>query len=50
MCDEAVRNKPWALRFVSHRFKTQKVCEKAVEKDLYMLRLVPDPFKTQKNV
>ena len=47
MCNEAVRRKPYTLRYVSDHFITQEMCSKAVEEDPWLLWCVPDPFKTQ---
>ena len=60
MCDEAVRRKPYTLRYVpdhfSDRFKTEEMCNKAVRRKPYslryvhgscLLRYVPDHLKTQ---
>ena len=48
MCDEAVRNIPWALKFVPDRFKTEEMCIKTLEVYLWLLKYVPDHLKTRK--
>ena len=48
MFNEAVRNNPWALRFIPDHFKTEDMRIKAFEADPWLLKDVPDDSKAQK--
>ena len=48
MCEKAVKDEPYVMKYVPDHFKTQKMCYKAVKNDPSFLQLVSDHFKTQK--
>ena len=50
MCERAVENESYNLKFVPDYFKTQEMCEKAVRDDPYSLQHVPDWFVTRESV
>ena len=50
ICNEAVRNNPWALRHVPDQYKIQEMCDKAVEEDPGLLEYVPDWLVTQQQM
>ena len=47
MCERAVGDYPWVLKFVLDKYKTKEMCERAVEKEPYTLDYVPDQYKMQ---
>ena len=47
MCNKAVRRKPYTLRHVPDRCKTQEMCNEAIHTKPLLLVYVPDRFKTQ---
>ena len=48
MCDDAVCNNPYTLKYVPDKLKTQEMCDDVVHKDAWLLKYVPDWFETQK--
>ena len=50
ICNRAVRNNPWVLRFIPDHFKTDEMCNEAIEDEPETLDYVPDHFKTKKCV
>ena len=48
MCDKAVSNDPFMLKYCPDRYKIQEMCDKAVEDLLSALKFVPDWFVTSK--
>ena len=50
MCERAVENESYNLKFVPDHFKTHEMCEKAVKGDPYSLQHVPDWFATRELV
>ena len=48
MCNDAVKKRPWQLKYVPDYFKTQEMCNDVVEKVSWALEYVPDRVKTQK--
>ena len=47
MYEKAVKEDPYALKFVLDQYKTREMCGKAVEAHLPILEFVPDKCKTQ---
>ena len=47
MCNQAVRNHPYTLKYVPDKLKAQEMCDDAVHKDVWLLEYVSDSFKTQ---
>ena len=47
MCNEAVAQSWYALRFVPVYFKTQEMCKEAISSNPAALFLIPDDLKTQ---
>ena len=41
MCNNAVNEKPWVLKYVPDRVKTVETCEYALFDDLMVIRFVP---------
>ena len=50
MCERAVENEPYNLKYVPDHFKTQGICDKAVRDDSSSLQYVPDWFVTRERV
>ena len=50
MCESAVENESYNLKFVPDHFKTHEMCEKTVRGDPYSLQHVPDWFVTRELV
>ena len=50
MCDKAVSNDLFMIKYCLGRYKTQEICDKAVNDFLPALKLVPDWFVTSKMV
>ena len=48
MCDKAISNDPFMLKYYLDRNKTQEMCDKAVNDFLPTLNFVPDRFVTSK--
>ena len=49
MCEKAIENEPYSLKFVPDQYKAQEMFERAVEKKSWLLENVPDLFMTQKH-
>ena len=47
ICNEVMRNSPWALRFIPDHLKTQEMCIEAVGTCPWTLEHVPDNLKAQ---
>ena len=47
MCQHAVKKLPFVMRYVLHRYTTQKMCNKAILKNCGTLAFVPDCYKNQ---
>ena len=47
MCEKAVENEQYTLKYVLDHLKTEDMCKKAIEEDPHMVRYVPDHLKTQ---
>ena len=47
MCEKAVKDEPYVMKYVPDHFKTQKLCYKAVKNDPSFLQSVPDWFITK---
>ena len=50
MCERAIENEPYSLKFVPDQYKAQEMFERAVEKKSWLLENVPDWFMTQKQI
>ena len=50
MCERAVENEPYNLKFVPDHFKMQGICDKAVTDDPRTLLFVPDWFVSREGV
>ena len=48
MCDKAVSNDPFMVKYCVDRYKTQEMCNKAVNDFLPALKFIPDWFVTSK--
>ena len=48
ICNEVMRNSPWALRFIPYHLKIQEMCSEAVEACPWTLEHVPNNLKIQK--
>ena len=47
MCEKAVKDEPYVMKYVPDHFKTQQLCYKAVKNDPSFLQSVPDWFITK---
>ena len=47
MCNHAVTKLAFAIRYVSHWYKTHQICDKAILENDVMLESVPDCYKNQ---
>ena len=50
MCDKAVSNDPFILKYCHNRYETYGMCNKVVDDFLPELKLVPDWFVTSKMI
>ena len=50
MCEKAVENEPYSLKFVPDHFKTEELCDQVVKDDSSSLQFVPDWFITQQQI
>ena len=50
MCEKAVENEPYSLKFVPDHFEMQEICDKVVRDDSSSLQYVPDWFVTRERV
>ena len=50
MCERAVENEPYSLKFAPDHFKTQDMCDDAAWRDPSYLWFAPDWFVTQEHI
>ena len=46
MCERAIEDGSYTLKFVPYHLKTREMCERTIEDNLYTLEFVPDHLKT----
>ena len=50
MCKHAFKKLSFVIRYVSDRYKTQKMCDRAILENSGTLEAIPDCYKNKKNV
>ena len=50
MCNKAVEENPWMMRYVPNHFKTQEMCNKAVQREPKTLEFIQDWFGMQEQI
>ena len=50
MCNKAVSENPFMLKYCHDKYKTQEICDKVADDFLTALKFVPDWFVTSKMI
>ena len=50
MCNKAVSENPFMLKYCHDKYKTQEICDKVADDFLPALKFVPDWFVTSKMI